>query len=158
MLIRITPRTAVVEHTVDGVRTAIPRAAWLLGIMALGFGLSEGTAVDWSALHVTDRRPGRHRDRSLGLVAVSGFMVLIRLLGDRLVNRFGRRAVVRFGGVTAARLLHRHPGRLPAPAAGRLGARRLRRWHDRAAGVRRRRDIGGGRVLAVVVTFGYAAF
>ena len=39
---------------------------------------------------------------SLGLVAVSGFMVLIRLLGDRLVARFGRRAVVRFGGICAA--------------------------------------------------------
>ena len=102
VLFRITPHAAVVEHKVDGVRTAIPRAAWLLGIMALGFGLSEGTAVDWSSLHVTDVAQVDTETGSLGLVAVSGFMVLIRLLGDRLVTRFGRRAVVRFGGATAA--------------------------------------------------------
>jgi MFS family permease len=92
VLFRITPHAAVVEHKVDGVRTAIPRAAWLLAIMALGFGLSEGTAVDWSSLHVTDVAQVDTETGSLGLVAVSGSMVLIRLLGDRLVGRFGRRA------------------------------------------------------------------
>ena len=54
ILIRIAPVAAVVDHKVDGVRTAIPRAAWMLGIMALAFGLSEGTAADWSSIHVTD--------------------------------------------------------------------------------------------------------
>ena len=80
--------------------------------MALAFGLSEGTAVDWSSLHVTDVAGVDPTTGALGLIAVSGFMVVIRLLGDRLVARFGRRAVVRFGGVCASpRLPDRHPGR-----------------------------------------------
>jgi MFS family permease len=159
VLIRITPRTAVVEHKVDGVRTAIPRAAWLLGIMALGFGLSEGTAVDWSSLHVTDVAQVDTETGSLGLVAVSGFMVLIRLLGDRLVTRFGRRAVVRFGGATAAAgyltvtLVEALPLLLIGWALVGFGVGMIAPQVYAVAG-----HIGGGRVLAVVVTFGYAAF
>jgi MFS family permease len=159
VLFRITPHTAVVEHKVDGVRTAIPRAAWLLGIMALGFGLSEGTAVDWSSLHVTDVARVDTETGSLGLVAVSGFMVLIRLLGDRLVTRFGRRAVVRFGGATAAvgyftvTLVDSLPLLLVGWALVGFGVGMIAPQVYAVAG-----HIGGGRVLAVVVTFGYAAF
>ena len=40
VLFRITPSTAVVHHTIDGVKAKIPRAAWILGAMALAFGLS----------------------------------------------------------------------------------------------------------------------
>jgi MFS family permease len=159
LLFRTTPHTAVVEHKVDGVRTAIPRAAWLLGIMALGFGLSEGTAVDWSSLHVTDVAQVDTETGSLGLVAVSGFMVLIRLLGDRLVTRFGRRAVVRFGGATAAvgyltvTLVDALPLLLVGWALVGFGVGMIAPQVYAVAG-----HIGGGRVLAVVVTFGYAAF
>jgi MFS family permease len=102
ILVKITPQAAVVPHQVDGVRTSIPRAAWVLGIMALAFGLSEGTAVDWSSLRVTDVARVDPTTGSLGLVAVSALMTVIRLLGDRLVSRFGRRAVVRSGGAYAA--------------------------------------------------------
>src|SRR5688500_13848676 len=38
---KITPPTAVIQHSVDGVRTKIPSIAWPLAIMALAFGLSE---------------------------------------------------------------------------------------------------------------------
>ena len=159
VLFRITPEAAVVEHKVDGVRTAIPRAAWLLGIMALAFGLSEGTAVDWSSLHVTDVAQVDTETGSLGLVAVSGFMVLIRLLGDRLVTRFGRRAVVRFGGACAAvgyltvTLVDSLPLLLVGWALVGFGVGMIAPQVYAVAG-----HIGGGRVLAVVVTFGYAAF
>jgi MFS family permease len=159
VLVRITPPTAVVEHKVDGVRTTIPRAAWLLGIMALGFGLSEGTAVDWSSIHVTDVARVDSTTGSLGLVAVSGFMVLIRLVGDRLVTRFGRRAVVRFGGVTAAvgyaavTVVDALPLLLVGWALVGFGVGMIAPQVYAVAG-----HIGGGRVLAVVVTFGYAAF
>ena len=137
VLIKITPVAAVVEHKVGGVRTAIPRAAWILGIMALGFGLSEGTATDWSAIHVTDVAQVDSTTGSLGLVAVSGSMVAIRLIGDRLVSRFGRRAVVRFGGACAAvGYLAVSVRNRSAVVAGRLGAGRIRRRDDRSAGVR----------------------
>jgi MFS family permease len=47
---RITPPTAVVQHTVEGGgRAKIPTIAWHLAIMAVAYGLSECTATDWSA-------------------------------------------------------------------------------------------------------------
>lgn len=159
LLLRITPQAAVVEHTVNGRRVRIPRLAWLLGVMALGFGLSEGTAVDWSSLHVTDVAHVDSTTGSLGLIAVSAFMVVIRLLGDRAVNRFGRRNVVRFGGACAALgyLAVTLVSSLPLLAAGwalvGFGVGMIAPQVYAVAG-----HVGGGRVLAVVVTFGYAAF
>jgi len=159
VLVRITPQSAVVAHTVDGVRARIPRAAWVLGLMALAFGLSEGTAVDWSAIHVTDVARVDPTTGALGLIAVNGFMVVIRLLGDRLVARFGRRAVVRFGGACAAAgyVVVTLVGTLPLLVAGwclvGFGVGMIAPQVYAVAG-----HLGGGRVLAVVVTFGYAAF
>ena len=159
VMVKITPRAAVVQHQVDGVRTAIPRAAWILGIMALAFGLSEGTAVDWSSLHVTDVAQVDSTTGSLGLVAVSALMTVIRLLGDRLVTRFGRRAVVRFGGACAALgyLMVTLVSSLPLLVVGwalvGFGVGMIAPQVYAVAG-----HLGGGRVLAVVVTFGYAAF
>ncbi len=51
---RRVPETERVVPAADGVRAPIPAVAWLLGAMAVCFGLMEGTAYDWSSLHVTD--------------------------------------------------------------------------------------------------------
>jgi MFS family permease len=159
VLLRISPEAAVVAHSADGVRTRIPTMAWVLGAMALAFGLSEGTAVDWSSLHVTDVAGVDPTVGALGLIAVSAFMVVIRLLGDGLVARFGRRNVVRFGGVCAALgyATVTLVGTLPLLVAGwalvGFGVGMIAPQVYAVAG-----HLGGGRVLAVVVTFGYAAF
>jgi len=157
--LKITPPTAVVRHSKDGVKTKIPSVVWLLAIMAVAFGLSEGTATDWSSLHVTEVARVDSTTGALGLVAVQGFMVIIRLFGDRLVTRFGRRAVVRFGGICAAvgygtvTLVSGLPLLLVGWALVGLGVGMIAPQVYAVAG-----HIGGGRVLAVVVTFGYAAF
>ena len=157
--LKITPPTAVVHHHKEGVKTKIPSVAWLLAIMALGFGLSEGTATDWSSLHVTEVARVDSTTGALGLAAVQGFMVLIRLVGDRLVARFGRRAVVRFGGACAAigygtvTLVSGLPLLVVGWALVGLGVGMIAPQVYAVAG-----HIGGGRVLAVVITFGYAAF
>ncbi|MDN5805384.1 MAG: MFS transporter, partial [Microlunatus sp.] len=159
ILWRIAPEAAVVNHSVDGVKTKIPRTAWVLGAMALAFGLSEGTAVDWSSLHVTDVALVDSTVGAFGLIAVSGFMVVIRLLGDGLVTRFGRRNVVRFGGLCAAlgyttvTLVSSLPLLILGWALVGLGVGMIAPQVYAVAG-----HLGGGRVLAVVVTFGYAAF
>jgi MFS family permease len=159
ILFKITPEAAVVHHTVDGVKTPIPAVAWVLGVMALAFGLAEGTALDWSSLHVTDVAGVDPTTGAVGLIAVSGFMVVIRLLGDRLVGRFGRRAVVRFGGLCAAlgyltvTLVSSLPLLLLGWALVGLGVGMIAPQVYALSG-----HIGGGRALAVVVTFGYAAF
>jgi MFS family permease len=160
VLLRIAPTTAPVEHRdAEGGRIRVPRAAYVLGVMALAFGLSEGTAVDWSSIHITDVARVDPTTGAVGLVAVSAFMVVIRLFGDRLVTRFGRRAMVRFGGVSAALgyLAVTLVSSLPLLVAGwalvGLGVGMIAPQVYAVAG-----HLGGGRVLAVVVTFGYAAF
>jgi len=159
VLFKITPKAAVLHHTVDGVRTPIPAVAWVLAAMALAFGLCEGTALDWSSLHVTDVAGVDPTTGALGLIAVSAFMVVIRLLGDRLVTRFGRRAVVRFGGLCAAlgyltvTLVSSLPSLLLGWALVGFGVGMIAPQVYALSG-----HIGGGRALAVVVTFGYAAF
>jgi MFS family permease len=159
ILLKITPEAAVVHHTVDGVRTPIPAVAWVLAVMALAFGLCEGTALDWSSLHVTDVAGVDPTTGALGLITVSAFMVVIRLLGDRLVARFGRRAVVRFGGLCAAlgyltvTLVSGLPLLLFGWALVGFGVGMIAPQVYALSG-----HIGGGRALAVVVTFGYAAF
>ena len=159
ILFKITPKAAVVHHTVDGVRTPIPPVAWVLGVMALAFGLAEGTALDWSSLHVTDVADVDPTTGAVGLIAVSGFMVVIRLLGDRLVTRFGRRAVVRFGGLCAAlgyltvTLVSSLPLLVLGWALVGFGVGMIAPQVYALSG-----HIGGGRALAMVVSFGYAAF
>ncbi|MET0694498.1 MAG: MFS transporter, partial [Propionibacteriaceae bacterium] len=78
---------------------------------------------------------------------------------DRLVTRFGRRNVVRFGGICAAlgyatvTLVSSLPLLVAGWALVGFGVGMIAPQVYAVAG-----HIGGGRVLAVVVTFGYAAF
>lgn len=159
-LARITPETEVVAHVDEaGAKTAVPAWAWLLGIMAIAFGLGEGAAMDWSGIHVTDVAGVPAAQGSMAVVVVAGFMVLIRLVGDRLVDRFGRRAVVRFGGACAAAgyFVTAFATPLPALLVGwalvGFGVGMIAPQVYAVAG-----HAGGGRVLAIVVTFGYATF
>ncbi|KRF24379.1 MFS transporter [Phycicoccus sp. Soil803] len=155
----IAPPTAVIRHRVDGMRTRIPNVAWLLALMAVGFGLAEGTAYDWSSLQVTEVAQVDSTTGALGFVAVSGTMVLIRLVGDRLVERFGRGAVVRFGGgcagvgYLAVTLVSGLAPLIIGWLLVGLGVGMIAPQVYAVAG-----HAGGGRVLAIVVTFGYAAF
>jgi MFS family permease len=132
---------------------------WLLAAMAVCFGLTEGTAVDWSALHVTDVGDVSPSSGAWGLACVSGFMVVIRLLGDRVVELLGRAAVVRGGAVFASvgYLLTAFADTLPMILLGwclvGFGVGLIAPQIYALAG-----HIGGGRGLALVVSFGYAAF
>lgn len=161
LLLRLAPPAAPLSHHDEqtGGRTRIPAAAWLLGLMAIAFGLGEGTAFDWSSVHVTDVAQVSPTTGALGLTTVAGAMFLIRLAGDALVARFGRRTVVRFGGVCAALgyLLVATLTPLPVLVLGwalvGLGMGMIAPQVYAVAG-----HMGGGRVLAMVVTFGYATF
>lgn len=160
VLSRTAPPSPRAEHHEQGTkRGRIPAAAWALGLMAVAFGLGEGTAYDWSSIHVRDVTHVSTSTAALGLAVVSAFMVAIRLIGDSIVARFGRRAVVRFGGVCAA------AGYFVVALATPLwlvlvgwalvgfGIGMVAPQVYAVAG-----HMGGGRVLAVVVTFGYATF
>ena len=143
----------------SGAKTAIPRWAYLLGLMAIAFGLGEGTAMDWSGLHVTEVVGLPAAQGSLAVTVVAAFMVAIRLLGDALVARFGRRAIVRFGGACSAigYLITAIATPLPVLLVGwalvGFGIGMIAPQVYAVAG-----HAAGGRGLAVVVTFGYATF
>jgi MFS family permease len=157
---RIIPETEVVpHHDESGAKTPIPPFAYLLGLMAIAFGLGEGTANDWSGLHVTRIAGVDPTTGALGFTCVAGFMVVIRLLGDFLVTRFGRRAVTTFGGACSALgyLIAATGSGLPMLLVGwslvGLGIGMIAPQVYAVAG-----HTAGGRGLAVVVTFGYATF
>jgi MFS family permease len=154
------PWTSPLTHVkVSAGRPHIPAGALLLGAMAFSFGLAEGTAIDWSSVHVTDVARVSPSTGASGLVAVSSFMVVVRLFGDRAVAAFGRVTVVRLGGLTAAAgylvaiLGESIPVLLAGWALVGFGVGLVAPQLYAVAGHR-----GGGRMLAVVVTFGYSAF
>ncbi|MBB3036290.1 MFS transporter [Hoyosella altamirensis] len=152
------PQSQVTTASMSGPRR-IPAAAWLLGVIALCFGMTEGTAMDWSSIHVTDVTNVSPGIGALGVVCVSGAMIIVRLLGDPLCARFGRTAIVRGGAIVAAAgftvtvISDDLPVVLAAWLVVGLGVGIINPQIYAVAG-----HLGGGRTLAVVVGFGYTAF
>jgi MFS family permease len=157
-IFRVTPQSPR-RVSEDGSSGAVPRVAWLLAAMAVCFGLTEGTAVDWSSLHVAEVGHVSPSAGAWGLACVSGFMVVIRLFGDHVVERFGRAFVVRTGSACAlvGYVLTVLGGGLAVILVGwclvGLGVGLIAPQIYGLAG-----HVGGGRGLALVVSFGYAAF
>ena len=146
----------------EGAGTAgggIPSIAWLLAAMAVCFGLTEGTAIDWSSLHVTEVGRVGPSTGAIGLACVAGFMVVVRLAGDAVVERLGRALVVRIGAAVAlvgyllTALTSDLVAILPGWCLVGLGVGLVAPQIYGLAG-----HVGGGRGLAAVVSFGYAAF
>ena len=142
-----------------GGRGPVPAGVWLLAAMAVCFGLTEGTAIDWSSLHVTDVGEVSPSAGAWGLACVSGFMVVVRLFGDAVVERIGRVVVVR-GGALCALVgygLTAFTSGLPMILFGwclvGFGVGLIAPQIYGLAG-----HIGGASGLALVVSFGYAAF
>jgi len=158
--LQIVPETEPVIHVDEaGEKVPIPRAAYLLGLMAIAFGLGEGTANDWSGLHAAQVAGVEPTTAALAFTFFAAFMVVIRLLGDFLVARFGRRAVTMFGGACSAAgylvvaLFTPLPVLLLGWSLVGLGVGMIAPQVYAVAG-----HTAGGRGLAVVVTFGYATF
>lgn len=74
----------------------------LVGLMACFAAISEGSAVDWSALELKTVLGASDSVAALGVGAFSATMAITRLLGDRLVDKLGRFAVVRYGALIAS--------------------------------------------------------
>ena len=93
------------EHTVEGGRSlrraAVPALA-TLGVLAICGAFVEDAGASWSALYLRSELDAGAAMAGLGFVALSVAMTIGRLTGDRVVDRFGQRAVVRAGGALTA--------------------------------------------------------
>ncbi len=75
--------------------------AALVGIAIAG-AVIEDAGSSWATLYLHESLAAPAAVAALGYVAVVGFQFVGRVVGDRMVDRFGQRAVVRAGGVIAA--------------------------------------------------------
>jgi MFS family permease len=73
-----------------------------IGVISGFAALSEGSAGDWSALELTSVLGTSESIAAFGLVSFSVAMFITRLAGDRLVAKYGRVFVVRWGSLVAA--------------------------------------------------------
>lgn len=82
---------------------AFPRGTLVLvGLIALGAGLGEGAAADWSAVYLTDITGATVSIAALGYAVFSVTMVIMRLNVDGLITKHGPVVIARFSGVSAA--------------------------------------------------------
>ena len=73
----------------------------LLGALAFCFTLAEGAGLNWSAVYVANSLGATEALGAIGLGVFLGAVTLGRLVGDRLVSRFGSVGVFRAGAVVA---------------------------------------------------------
>jgi MFS family permease len=96
------------DHPAAGARaTTRPRRTVYLTLAALVVIAIAGATVEdsgssWATLYLRDTLHAPPAIATFGYIAVVGFMFVGRLFGDRLVDRFGQRAVVRVGGLITA--------------------------------------------------------
>ncbi|MFD3541830.1 MFS transporter [Streptomyces sp. NPDC058662] len=78
-----------------------PRSALMIGAIGFCAVFAEGASLDWSAVYLRDVL---HTDAGLAAASTTAFaltMAVARLVGDRVVDRFGAVPTVRVGGVLA---------------------------------------------------------
>lgn len=87
------------------IRQAVRTAPWLLlgfaGLPTMG-GAVEDAAPTWAAVHLRETLGATPFVAGLGYVAAQMTMVVGRVTGDRMVDRFGARGVARSGSLMAA--------------------------------------------------------
>lgn len=92
-------------HASRGVRQAVRTAPWLLlGFASLPMlgGVVEDSAASWAAVYLRDTLGAAAFVAGLGFVAAQTMMVVGRVIGDRLVDRFGAGRIARSGSLLAA--------------------------------------------------------
>jgi MFS family permease len=74
----------------------------MLGVIAFCGSIAEGSIGSWSGVFLVDRLHVSDGVAPLGYAAFAAAMLAVRLVGDRLKERFGARAVVATGALLAA--------------------------------------------------------
>jgi MFS family permease len=82
-------------------RSALPALA-ALGVLAACGAFVEDAGASWSTLYLRNELAAGAAAAGLGFVTLQAAMTIGRLTGDRVVDRFGQRRVVRAGGALTA--------------------------------------------------------
>ncbi|WP_237568082.1 MFS transporter [Mycolicibacterium lacusdiani] len=99
------PDTDPEESAPGGFRGAGRRiygALMLLVLIAVAGAVVEDAGSTWATLYLRDELGAAGAIAVFGYIALLGFQFIGRVLGDRLVDRFGERAVARTGGLVTA--------------------------------------------------------
>ena len=82
----------------------LPRVpvVWLLGAVCLFAYVPEGAAIDWSALYMREEIGTPFALAGLALAGMQVTMTIMRFAGDRIRDRIGAEATLRWGGTVAA--------------------------------------------------------
>ncbi|MFP5022724.1 MFS transporter [Pseudonocardia phyllosphaerae] len=97
------PEDVTPEATTDSPSgSRAPRRIWLLAGLAMMTMLSEGAANDWSALHLKDTFGASTTVAAFAFGTFASMMTLGRMMADRISDRFGPVAVLRYGAASAA--------------------------------------------------------
>jgi fucose permease len=93
-------------HDAPRGRFQIPRAAAimlaLLGLVAIAGAIAEDAGITWSSIYMADDLGVDERLAGYWLVSLMTLHFVGRILGDKLVDRWGNRAVARAGGALTA--------------------------------------------------------
>lgn len=73
-----------------------------LVLIAIAGAVVEDAGSSWATLYLQDGLGAPAAVAAFGYIAMVGFQFVGRLMGDRLVDRFGERAVARVGGLVTA--------------------------------------------------------
>jgi MFS family permease len=77
-------------------------ALLLLVVIATAGAIVEDAGSSWATLYLGQNLGAAGAVAALGYIALLGFQFIGRLIGDRLVDRYGERAVARTGGLVTA--------------------------------------------------------
>lgn len=78
-----------------------PHVFYWLGLLGFAASVCEGAAADWGAILLRDTWQASPFISTIPFIAFSAAMVIGRLSGDRITDRFSRETVVKFGGYIA---------------------------------------------------------
>lgn len=73
-----------------------------VGLISAAGAIVEGVGIDWSALYSVEQFKVSTATAAISITMFSGAMALIRLFADKVVARFGRVLVIRYGAMIAA--------------------------------------------------------
>ena len=112
--------TERVHHGHARVSRATVRVLAALGVLAACGAVVEDAGASWGAIYLKDDLGTAAAVAGLAFVALQTAMTLGRLTGDRVVDRFGQRTVVRLGGVVTAAGMG-FALAIPSPASALVG-------------------------------------